>query len=208
MAEALCVRMGCICAQSSRNKEATPLCYSSCDRHLREALSFQKSVSNRLPLLPRLQTSYHPHQVSVQVNAVVGYPASMAWWKKGNEPNMREINSAQEFVEAIAQAGDKLVLVDFYSVGCRSCKAVHPKICQIAADNPDIDVLKVNFYDNNALCRSLKVSILPFFQFYQGKEGLVDAFSCSLTKVSDSCIHEDKFEREEDAKRKRDKVCV
>lgn len=160
----------------------------------------------------------------MQVNAVVGYPASIAWWTKGNRPNMREINSAQEFVEAIANAGDKLVLVDFYSVACRSCKALHPKvpiyffcklardiqenlfllyclacnlqqflrvfvsrllqICQIAADNPDIEVLKVNFYDNNALCRSLNVNILPFFHFYRGKEGRIDAFSCSLTKVS------------------------
>lgn len=97
---------------------------------------------------------------------------------------MREINSAQEFVEAIANARDKLVLVDFYAVGCRSCKAVHPKICQIAADNPDIEVLKINFYDNNALCKSLNVSILPFFHFYRGKEGRIDAFSCSLTKIN------------------------
>lgn len=97
---------------------------------------------------------------------------------------MREINSAQEFVEAITSAGDKLVLVDFYSVGCRSCKALHPKICQIAADNPDIEVLKVNFYDNNALCRSLNVNILPFFHFLRGKEGRIDAFSCSLTKIN------------------------
>ena len=41
----------------------------------------------------------------------------------------------------------------------------------------------MNFYDNHALCKSLNVNILPFFHFYRGQEGLVDAFSCSLTKV-------------------------
>ncbi|KAH7365278.1 hypothetical protein KP509_18G018100 [Ceratopteris richardii] len=118
------------------------------------------------------------------VNAVVGYPPSMAWWKKGNQPNMKEINSAQDFVNAITNAGEKLVLVSFYSVGCRSCKALHPKICQIAADNPEIEVLKVNVHENNALCRSLNVNILPFFHFYRGGEGRIDAFSCSLTKIN------------------------
>ncbi|KAI5062497.1 hypothetical protein GOP47_0023036 [Adiantum capillus-veneris] len=151
-------------------------------RVLKSSLSFQKSLSSCAPLLS-LHIS-HPRYASLKVTAVVGYPASMAWWKKGNQRNMRDINSAQEFVDAISKAGEKLVLVDFYSTGCRSCKALHPKICQIAEDNPDLEVLKVNFHENNALCRSLNVNILPFFHFYRGQEGRIDAFSCSLTKIN------------------------
>lgn len=116
-------------------------------------------------------------------NAVVGYPTSITWWKKGDQPNMREINSTQELVDALTKAGDKLVLVEFFSVGCRSCKALYPKICQLAAENPDIEVLKVNFHDNVAMCRSLNVNILPFFHFYREAE-CIDAFSTSLSRIN------------------------
>lgn len=131
------------------------------------------SLSTRKPLL--------------KVKAAVGYPASISWWKKGGQfTNMREITSSHEFLEALSQAAlqDKLVLVDFYSIGCRSCKALYPKICQLAAENPNLEILTVNFYDNKALCRSLNVNIMPFFHFYRGSEGRIDAFSCSLSKIS------------------------
>lgn len=41
---------------------------------------------------------------------------------------MIEIDSAQEFVEYLRNAGDKLVIVDFFSPGCGGCKALHPKV--------------------------------------------------------------------------------
>lgn len=41
---------------------------------------------------------------------------------------MVEINSAQELVDNILNAGDRLVIVDFYSPGCGGCKALHPKV--------------------------------------------------------------------------------
>lgn len=183
MADAVFVKLACSSAECRRSGEARACCPSLRGQRVTKTLSFQSSLSNCAPLLP-LRTYHHPRVTLLKVKAVVGYPASMAWWKKGNQPNMRDINSAQEFVDAITKAGEKLVMVDFYSVGCRSCKALHPKICQIAEANPDIEILKVNFHDNNALCRSLNVNILPFFQFYQGHEGRIDAFSCSLTKIN------------------------
>lgn len=42
---------------------------------------------------------------------------------------MIEIHSAQELVDTLANAGDRLVIVDFYSPGCGGCKALHPKVC-------------------------------------------------------------------------------
>lgn len=42
---------------------------------------------------------------------------------------MIEIHSAQELVDTLANAGDRLVIVDFYFPGCGGCKALHPKVC-------------------------------------------------------------------------------
>lgn len=52
----------------------------------------------------------------------------MRWWEKTLQPNMVEINSAQELVDSLLNAGDRLVVVDFYSPGCGGCKALHPKV--------------------------------------------------------------------------------
>lgn len=41
---------------------------------------------------------------------------------------MVEIHSAQELIDSLLNAGDRLVVVDFYSPGCGGCKALHPKV--------------------------------------------------------------------------------
>ncbi|XP_020259002.1 ATP-dependent RNA helicase SUV3, mitochondrial isoform X2 [Asparagus officinalis] len=57
----------------------------------------------------------------------LAFPKAMRWWKKGLQPNMKEIESAQDLVDSLQTAGDKLVVVDFFSPGCGGCKALHPK---------------------------------------------------------------------------------
>lgn len=41
---------------------------------------------------------------------------------------MLDIHSTQEFLEALSQAGDRLVIVEFYGSWCASCKALFPKV--------------------------------------------------------------------------------
>lgn len=52
----------------------------------------------------------------------------MRWWEKTLKPNMIEIQSAQELVDALRNGGDRLVILDFYSPGCGGCKSLHPKV--------------------------------------------------------------------------------
>lgn len=52
----------------------------------------------------------------------------MRWWEKSTNPNMTEIKSAQQLVDTLLNAGDKLVIVDFYSPGCGGCRTLHPKV--------------------------------------------------------------------------------
>lgn len=41
---------------------------------------------------------------------------------------MVEIHSGQELIDSLSNAGDRLVIVDFFSPGCGGCKALHPKV--------------------------------------------------------------------------------
>lgn len=105
------------------------------------------------------------------------------WWEKGLKPNMREISSAQDLVDSLLNAGDKLVVVDFFSPGCGGCKALHPKICQLAEMNPDVQFLQVNYEEHKSMCYSLNVHVLPFFRFYRGAQGRLCSFSCTNATI-------------------------
>ena len=50
-----------------------------------------------------------------------------------------------ELIDELAQAGDSLVVVDFYAKWCAACKAIFPKYLQMAELHPDIIFLKCDF---------------------------------------------------------------
>jgi thiol-disulfide isomerase/thioredoxin len=53
---------------------------------------------------------------------------SMKSWEKGVQPNMREIQSAQDLADSLLNAGDRFIIVDFFTHGCGACRALHPKV--------------------------------------------------------------------------------
>ena len=63
----------------------------------------------------------------LQVCATVAETGQPKWWEK-NAPNMIDIHSTQEFLNALSQAGDRLVIVEFYGTWCASCRALYPKV--------------------------------------------------------------------------------
>lgn len=44
---------------------------------------------------------------------------------------MKDVKGIQEFVDALSDAGDKLIIVDFYAQWCNACRGVFPKVRQI-----------------------------------------------------------------------------
>lgn len=120
---------------------------------------------------------------SVKAQASYCVSKAMRWWEKTLKPNMIEIHSAQQLVDELKSAGDRLVIIDFYSPGCGGCKSLHPKVCQLAESNPDAIFLKVNYEELKSMCHALHIHVLPFFRFYRGAEGRVCSFSCTISTI-------------------------
>lgn len=110
-------------------------------------------------------------------------PKIQKWWVKTLKPNMVEINSAQELVDTLKNAGERLVIAGFFSPGCGGCRSLHPKVCQLAEANPDAIFLQINYEELNPMCQALHVHVLPFFRFYKGAEGRVCSFSCTIATI-------------------------
>ncbi|KAI4348434.1 hypothetical protein L6164_009159 [Bauhinia variegata] len=131
--------------------------------------------------MPRRRNSLFRTSTGAQMMPRFGNPQK--WWEKRLQPNMKEVNSAQDLVDSLLNAGDKLVVVDFFSPGCGGCKALHPKLCQFAEMNPDVLFLQVNHEKHKSMCYSLNVHVLPFFRFYRGAQGRLCSFSCTNATI-------------------------
>ncbi|KAK6148710.1 hypothetical protein DH2020_016235 [Rehmannia glutinosa] len=114
------------------------------------------------------------------VHATAAEADQPKWWEKGAGPNMIDIHSTQEFVDALSQAGDRLVIVEFFGAWCASCRALFPKDCE---QHQEILFLKVNFDENKATMQKFEHKGPSIFPFLQGSDGLLDSFSCSLAKL-------------------------
>ncbi|XP_012473763.1 thioredoxin-like 2, chloroplastic [Gossypium raimondii] len=139
------------------------------------------SYSSSIGLAP-LALTPRKLSLSFKVYATVEETEQPKWWERDAGPNMIDIHSTKEFISALSEAGDRLVIVEFYGTWCASCRALFPKLCRTAQEHPEIIFLKVNFDENKPMCKSLNVKVLPYFHFYRGADGQLESFSCSLAK--------------------------
>ncbi|XP_042399452.1 thioredoxin-like 1-2, chloroplastic [Zingiber officinale] len=131
---------------------------------------------------PRRKTS-RGFLSAISVQMTLSFGKSQKWWEKGLQPNMKEIESAHDLANSLLNAGDKLVIVDFFSPGCGGCRALYPKICQIAEMNPNVQFLQINYEKHKSMCYTLNVHVLPFFRFYRGAQGRLCSFSCTNATI-------------------------
>ena len=73
--------------------------------------------------------------------------------------------NANDFLEKIAEGR---VVVDFYADWCAPCRMLGPVLEQIAAENEDIKVVKVNVDENQALAGEYGVRGIPALLVFDG----------------------------------------
>ena len=75
--------------------------------------------------------------------------------------NIMEIDVRCDNFEDEVLFSDKPVLVDFWATWCGPCRMLGPVVKQIAEENPDIKVCKVNVDDEGQLAQQFNVSSIP-----------------------------------------------
>ena len=67
-------------------------------------------------------------------------------------------------------ANDKVVVVDFWAEWCGPCKMVAPILDEIAKENPQIVIAKMNVDENPQVPSSLGIVSIPTLNVYKGGE--------------------------------------
>ncbi|XP_055060968.1 thioredoxin-like [Misgurnus anguillicaudatus] len=90
------------------------------------------------------------------------------------------IEDQEAFDRALAEAGDKLVVVDFTATWCGPCQSIAPFFKGLSENpaNANVVFLKVDVDDAQDVAQSCEIKCMPTFHFYKnGKK--VDDFSGS-----------------------------
>ena len=71
---------------------------------------------------------------------------------------LKHINSKEEF-DALIKEG--LVLVDFFATWCGPCKMFSPVLEEVANENPDLTILKIDVDEVGVLAANYGIQAIP-----------------------------------------------
>lgn len=77
------------------------------------------------------------------------------------QPNLEKI---------IAEAGDKLIVIDFFAMWCGPCKMIAPKYEELSKENTNVIFLKVDVDDNEEIAVKYEISSMPTFVFIKNNQ--------------------------------------
>ena len=83
---------------------------------------------------------------------------------------MEEIKLTRENFESEVMQSEKPVLVDFWASWCGPCRMVSPIVDEIAAENPDKKVGKVNVDEEPELASKFDVMSIPTLLVFEDGE--------------------------------------
>jgi len=101
------------------------------------------------------------------------------------------IGSQSELEGQLRDAGEKLVVVDFFATWCGPCKMIAPKIEEWSKSMDNVVFLKVDVDDTDDVAQKYEISAMPTFKFFKNGEVVgevmganVDALKTAIEKYS------------------------
>jgi len=83
---------------------------------------------------------------------------------------MKELGSRKEFDDLLANAGEKLIVVDFHATWCGPCKKVAPEYEALSKEYPQCEFVKVDVDQNKETAQHCGIRAMPTFQLYKAKK--------------------------------------
>ncbi|KAJ7134656.1 thioredoxin-like protein [Mycena epipterygia] len=81
---------------------------------------------------------------------------------------IQSIKQWNEIVQASTDAG-KTVVVDFHAEWCGPCKQIAPKYNSLAAENPQVQFLRVDVDQQTQIAQTFQVTAMPTFYAIKAK---------------------------------------
>lgn len=100
------------------------------------------------------------------------------------EADLREL-SIDDWDSALEEAGDTLVVVDFYTAWCGPCKVMLPYLVKLQEANPDVKIYKLNCNKKNKeLGMKLNVKVAPTFHLYRNSKKIAEMTGAKIDELT------------------------
>merc|ERR1712146_357322 len=97
-----------------------------------------------------------------------------------------QLATKEDFDKCLADAGDKLVVVDFTATWCGPCQRIAPVFAKLAEEMPDVVFVKVDVDENEDTAGACGISCMPTFQFYKKAEKVYEFSGASEEKIREA----------------------
>merc|ERR1712150_246869 len=101
---------------------------------------------------------------------------------------VKTVETAEDFKKELADAGDKLVVVDFFATWCGPCKMIAPKLKEMSEKEyaDSVIFLSVDVDDCEEVAESQGVSAMPTFKFFKKGEVVAEVVGASEPKIREA----------------------
>jgi len=101
----------------------------------------------------------------------------------GGSSAVPQLATKAEFDQAMTDAGEKLVVVDFTATWCGPCQRIAPVFVKLAEEMPEVVFVKVDVDENDEVAAACGISCMPTFQFFKKGEKLDEMSGASEEKI-------------------------
>ncbi|XP_062377104.1 thioredoxin-like [Sardina pilchardus] len=96
-----------------------------------------------------------------------------------------EIEDLDGFNKALADAGEKLVVVDFTATWCGPCQNISPFFKAMSEQNTNVVFLKVDVDEAQDVAQHCDIKCMPTFHFYKNGKRIDDFSGSNQAKLEE-----------------------
>lgn len=116
---------------------------------------------------------------------LVAFSSGFAIDSVDNSGVVSEITSNNELDNKLKQAGNKLVVIDFFATWCGPCKEMEPVFKALAKENSDVVFLKSDVDKADDLAEKYEIEIVPTFIFIKNNKKVDKLVGGSQNKLKE-----------------------
>jgi len=98
---------------------------------------------------------------------------------------VHSVKDKADFDAKLQEAGNKLVVVDFFATWCGPCKMIAPKLQKMSEEMKEVVFLKVDVDENEEIATEYKVSAMPTFVFIKNKSKIDEFAGANEAKLKE-----------------------
>ncbi|XP_003383163.1 PREDICTED: thioredoxin-like [Amphimedon queenslandica] len=93
------------------------------------------------------------------------------------------LETQADFDEALKNAGDKVVVIDFTASWCGPCQMIGPKFEAMSQEFTSLDFYKVDVDKNDETAERQGIQAMPTFQFFKNGKKIDDMRGANEAKL-------------------------